>query len=63
MVPELDEAKLRVVWQHHVAPLLAEYFAGQPGRAAAYTLPELLAGRKRRGGRDADHPSPVRGTG
>jgi hypothetical protein len=47
MVPELDEAKLRVVWDHHVAPLLDEYFASQPGRASAYALPDLLAGRKR----------------
>jgi MoxR-like ATPase len=53
MVPELDEAKLRIVWEHHVAPLLDEYFAGQPGRSAGYSLHDLLAGRKRRGGRDA----------
>ena len=50
---DLDDATLRVVWEHHVAPLLAEYFAGQPGRTAAYALPDLLSGRKRRGGRDA----------
>jgi len=44
-VPELDDAKLRVVWEHHVAPLLAEYFAAHPARAAVYELDALLAGR------------------
>jgi MoxR-like ATPase len=46
MVPELDEARLRVVWQHHVTPLLEEYFAGQPGRAAGYGLDGLLRGER-----------------
>jgi MoxR-like ATPase len=41
MVPELDEARLRVVWQHHVRPLLEEYFTGHPERAAAYELDAL----------------------
>jgi hypothetical protein len=45
MVPGLDEARLRVVWEHHVGPLLAEYFAAVPGRAAAYALDALLKGR------------------
>ncbi|HEY1376618.1 MAG TPA: DUF2461 family protein [Gemmataceae bacterium] len=45
MVPDLDADKLAAVWEHHVRPLLDEYFAGQPGRAAGYALPELLAGR------------------
>jgi MoxR-like ATPase len=44
MVADLDEARLRVVWEHHVRPLLAEYFAGHPERAAAYELDKLLAG-------------------
>jgi hypothetical protein len=35
MVPGLDEGRLRLVWQHHVVPLLAELCAGQPGRAEA----------------------------
>jgi MoxR-like ATPase len=51
MAPDLDEARLRVVWQHHVGPLLDEYFASQPGRAAGYDLDELLAngpGRRKR---------------
>jgi MoxR-like ATPase len=46
MVPELDEAKLRVVWEHHVRPLLNEYFAAAPERAAGYGLNDLLSGRK-----------------
>jgi hypothetical protein len=44
MVPGLDEDRLRVIWEHHVQPLLAEYFAGHPDRAAAYRLDDLLAG-------------------
>jgi hypothetical protein len=36
MVPGLDEARLRMVWRHHVRPLVDDYFAGQPGRSAAY---------------------------
>ena len=51
MVPELDEARLRMVWQHHVRPLLEEHFAGQPGRLAAYDLDGMLDGRPRRGAR------------
>jgi hypothetical protein len=46
MVPELDEARLRVVWQHHVLPLLEEYCARQPGQAASYDLDDLLSGRR-----------------
>ncbi len=42
MVPNLDEPRLRVVWQHHVRPLLEEHFLAQPGRAATYELERLL---------------------
>jgi MoxR-like ATPase len=42
MVPDLDAGRLRVVWEHHVRPLLEEYFAGHPERAAAYDLERLL---------------------
>jgi uncharacterized protein (DUF2461 family) len=48
MVSDLDEARLRMVWQHHVRPLLEEHFAGQPGRLAAYDLDGMLDGRPRR---------------
>jgi hypothetical protein len=52
MVPDLDEARLRVVWGHHVLPLLEEYFAGHPGQVAAYDLDRLLRpGRRPPGGR------------
>jgi hypothetical protein len=50
MVPDLDEGLLRMVWQHHVKPLLEEHFFGQPGRASAYDLDRLLGeprGRRR----------------
>jgi 5-methylcytosine-specific restriction protein B len=46
MVPDLDRARLCVVWQHHVRPLLEEYFAGHPERAAAYDLERLLDGQR-----------------
>jgi hypothetical protein len=36
MVPGLDEARLRLIWRHHVRPLLDEHCGAQPGRAAAY---------------------------
>jgi hypothetical protein len=45
MVPDFDAARLRVVWEHHVRPLLEEQFAGHPERAAAYDLGRLLDGR------------------
>jgi 5-methylcytosine-specific restriction protein B len=46
MLPELDDDKLAAVWDHHIRPVLSDYFASQPGRAAAYTLADLLHGRK-----------------
>jgi hypothetical protein len=36
MVPGLDETRLRLIWRHHVRPLLDEHCSGQPGRAGAY---------------------------
>jgi len=48
MAPDLDEQRLRLMWQHHVRPLLDEYFTGQPGRAAAYDLDQMLDGAPRR---------------
>jgi hypothetical protein len=49
MVPGLDEAKLRVVWQHHVRPFLEEHFAAQPARLAAFDL-DVLSEDPPRGG-------------
>jgi hypothetical protein len=54
MVPGLDEARLRMIWQHHVRPLLDEVYAGQPGRAAAYD--QLLETGKPRVGRSDPVP-------
>ena len=51
MVPDLDEARLRIVWQHHVRPLLEEHFAGQPGRLENYNIDKLLNDSSPRGGR------------
>ncbi|MGL4550777.1 MAG: DUF2461 family protein, partial [Gemmataceae bacterium] len=35
MVPGLDDARLGLVWAHHVRPLLDELYAGRPERAEA----------------------------
>jgi hypothetical protein len=54
MVPDLDEGRLRVVWEHHVMPLLEEYFPGQPERLDAFGLERLWGGEsgpRRQGGR------------
>src|SRR5581483_5855519 len=48
MVPDLDGGTLAAVWDHHVRPLLDEYFAATPGRAAGYGLAELMHGRRAR---------------
>lgn len=42
MVPSLDPGQLRVVWDHHVRPLLNEYFAAYPKRLTAYDLDALM---------------------
>jgi 5-methylcytosine-specific restriction enzyme B len=49
MVPDLDDSRLRAVWQHQVRPLLEEYSLHHPGRAVVYELEDLLSGT--RGGR------------
>jgi hypothetical protein len=48
MVPDLDEARLRVVWQHHVHPLLVEHYHGHSARLAGYNLDLLLPTDPRR---------------
>jgi 5-methylcytosine-specific restriction protein B len=45
MVPGLTEEQLRAVWDHHVRPVLAEHFAGHPGRLAGYELEKLMGDR------------------
>ena len=52
MVPGLDRDQLRVVWDHHVRPVLAEYFAAHPQRLAGYDL-DVLMGEKGRRARSA----------
>jgi MoxR-like ATPase/uncharacterized protein (DUF2461 family) len=51
MTPDLDEVRLRMIWQHHVRPLLEEHFAGQPAKLASYELDKLLDGDRHRSGR------------
>ncbi len=47
MVPGLTEAHLRTVWDHHVAPLLGDYFAPR-GLPAGYDLDKLMGHEPRR---------------
>jgi uncharacterized protein (DUF2461 family) len=47
MVPGLDRERLRTVWDHHVRPVLEEFFAAHPQRLAGYDL-EALMGTNRR---------------
>jgi hypothetical protein len=49
MVPQLNETRLRMIWQHQVWPLLEEHMAAQPRLLAAYHLDDLLQGDARRG--------------
>ncbi len=51
MAPDLDEARLRIIWQHDVRPLLEEHFAGQPARLAAYEIDKILEDGSQRGER------------
>ncbi|HEV3256086.1 MAG TPA: DUF2461 family protein [Gemmataceae bacterium] len=56
MVPGLNEARLRVVWEHQIRPLLQESFSGRQGDAV-YELDELLCGdRASRRGRQRQAP-------
>src|SRR5262245_2029268 len=45
MVPDLTEERLRVIWDHHIRPVLAEYFAAHPQRLAGYDVDVLMSGR------------------
>ncbi|HTU90839.1 MAG TPA: DUF2461 family protein [Gemmataceae bacterium] len=51
MAPDLDEARLRIIWQHHVRPLLEEHFAAEPARLARYEIDKILDDGSPRGGR------------
>jgi uncharacterized protein (DUF2461 family) len=41
MVPELDEARLRIVWEHQVMPQVEELLAAHPERLANYKMERL----------------------
>src|SRR5262249_35610378 len=56
MVPHVDEARLRVIWQHQIRPLLEEYALTQPGRFL-YELDDLLEDGPRRPPGRKRHPS------
>jgi hypothetical protein len=62
MVPGLDEDRLRVVWQHHVRPLLEEHFAGQTARLADYNYDALADNAPRRGPAKAPRSPQSEGT-
>jgi len=49
MVLGLDDRRLRVVWEHHIRPLLVEYCAGHLERMTGYDLEDLLVGKTSRG--------------
>jgi hypothetical protein len=48
MVPDLDEEKLRLVWSHHVLPLVQEHVGGRADRLAGYDLERIQAETPRR---------------
>lgn len=48
MVADLNEERLRMIWQHHVAPLIDEHLARRPELQAAYELEALLEESPRR---------------
>lgn len=48
MVPGLDRERLRTVWDHHVWPVLEEYFAAHPQRLTGYDLDALMGGKRAR---------------
>lgn len=47
MVPGLTPERLRVIWDHHVRPVLDEYFAAHPQRLTGYDMDVLLGARRR----------------
>lgn len=57
MVPDLDTPKLAAVWEHHVRPLLLDYFGGRAERLAGYNLGKLACGEPKA----KRQPNPVGG--
>jgi hypothetical protein len=56
MVPQLDESRLRAVWQHQVRPLLEEYAALHPGRTVPLDLDDMRGPDRRRRPRSQSVP-------
>jgi 5-methylcytosine-specific restriction protein B len=63
MVPDLDEARLRIIWQHHIRPLLEEHFAAQPARLVSYEIDKLIDDSFHRGERRRRVEASVGGRG
>jgi hypothetical protein len=61
MVPDLDEQRLRVVWQHQVLPLVEDQFAGHPGRTQGYDLDSLMHGKRKERSRRPTQAAGARG--
>jgi 5-methylcytosine-specific restriction endonuclease McrBC GTP-binding regulatory subunit McrB len=61
MVPNLDLDQLRVVWEHHVWPLLSEYYVATPDRLTNFELHRLLKGKPLRAADRAprERPNPA----
>jgi uncharacterized protein (DUF2461 family) len=48
MAPHLDENRLRMIWDHHIGPLLLDYFSQRPERLAAYEFERFYPSSKTR---------------
>jgi hypothetical protein len=57
MVPGMDEARLRAVWDHAVRPQLREYFAGREERLTGYEFDRVWPGGYNRTKRGATVPT------
>jgi hypothetical protein len=42
MAPQLGEDRLRMIWDHHIRPLLLDYFSQRPERLALYEFERLF---------------------
>jgi MoxR-like ATPase/uncharacterized protein (DUF2461 family) len=60
MIAGLDDARLHFVWEHHVRPVLEEYFTGHVDRLAGYDLDRLWEGRSNSISREPSARAPAR---
>jgi hypothetical protein len=58
MIPGLDTEQLAAVWEHHVSPLLRDYWAGRGDRLQEYAF-ERLWQRSTAPSRRAKHAAPA----